>query len=270
MEVVMLLGWCSVSCLPVSLYLLVFHAFSSPDVCRALQLWLKQGYFQSPISVSKISPSSYTALAVLQFNKWHWLPPMWGASQVALVVKNPPANAGDRGDAGSIPGSGRSPGGGHGNLLQYSCLENPMDREAWCAEVHRVTQNQTWLKWLGTHIPPMLCVSVRPWISYSNAEFISMSDQILRPPLEEKTVNGDGLRFRNIYGLKEGLPWWLSGKEATCQCKRCRFDPWVGKIPWRRKWQPIPVFLPGESHGQRSLEGYSPWGSQKSWTQLNN
>ena len=49
--------------------------------------------------------------------------------QVALVVKNPPANAGDAGDSGSIPGSGRSPGGGNGNLLQYSCLENPMEEE---------------------------------------------------------------------------------------------------------------------------------------------
>ena len=57
-----------------------------------------------------------------------------------------------------------------------------------------------------------------------------------------------------------GLPWWLSGKESTCQCKRCRFDPWVRKIPWRRKWQPSPVFLPGKSHGQRNLVGYSPWG----------
>ena len=59
------------------------------------------------------------------------------------------------------------------------------------------------------------------------------------------------------------LPRWLSGKESACQCrryKRCQFDPWVGKIPWRRKWQPTPVFLPGESHGQRSLVGYSPWG----------
>ena len=49
------------------------------------------------------------------------------------VVKNPPANAGDMGDAGLIPGSGRSPRGGHGNPLQYSCLENPMDRGAWQA-----------------------------------------------------------------------------------------------------------------------------------------
>ena len=59
----------------------------------------------------------------------------------------------------------------------------------------------------------------------------------------------------------------------TCQCrrrKRCRFDPWVRKIPWKTAWQPTPVFLPGESHGQRSLEGYSPWGQNKSWTQLSN
>ena len=61
------------------------------------------------------------------------------------VVKNPPANAGDSGDAGSIPGSGRSPGGGYGNPLQYSCLEDSMDREAWRATVHGVTKSQTWL-----------------------------------------------------------------------------------------------------------------------------
>ena len=65
------------------------------------------------------------------------------ASQVVLMVKNSPANAGDVKDTGSIPGSGRFPGGGHGNPLQYSCLENPMDRGAWWAMVHRVAQNQT-------------------------------------------------------------------------------------------------------------------------------
>ena len=51
-----------------------------------------------------------------------------------------------------------------------------------------------------------------------------------------------------------GLPWWLSGKESACQCRRCRFNSWVGKIPWRKEWQPTPVFLPGKSHRQRSLE----------------
>ena len=65
---------------------------------------------------------------------------------VALEVKNPPANAGDIKDVGSIPGMGRSPGGGHGNPLQYSCLENPMDKGACQATVHRVTKSQTQLK----------------------------------------------------------------------------------------------------------------------------
>ena len=66
-----------------------------------------------------------------------------GASQVALVVKKLPANAGDIRDAGSIPGMGRSLGGGHGNPLQYSCLENPMDRGAWQATVYGVAKSQT-------------------------------------------------------------------------------------------------------------------------------
>ena len=55
---------------------------------------------------------------------------LWSSFSGGSVVKNPPANAGDKGDSGSIPGSGKSPGGGHGNPLQYSCLENPMDRGA--------------------------------------------------------------------------------------------------------------------------------------------
>ena len=65
------------------------------------------------------------------------------ASQVALVVKNLPANIEDMRDLGSIPGLGRSPGVGIGNPLQYSCLENPMDRGAWWASVHRVAEGQT-------------------------------------------------------------------------------------------------------------------------------
>ena len=65
------------------------------------------------------------------------------ASQVVLVVKNLPAKAGDSGDASSTPGSGRSPGGGNGNLLTYSCLENPVDRAAWQNTVHSVTEENT-------------------------------------------------------------------------------------------------------------------------------
>ena len=74
-----------------------------------------------------------------------------GASQIALVVKKVPANAGDIRDAGSVPGSGRSHRGGHGNQLQYPCLENPVDRGAWRATVHGVTKSQTQLKQQHTH-----------------------------------------------------------------------------------------------------------------------
>ena len=66
----------------------------------------------------------------------------------------------------------------------------------------------------------------------------------------------------NIKWEKMGFPGDTSGKECTCQCrrhKRHRFHPRVGKIPWKRAWQPAPVFLPGESREQRSLVGYSPW-----------
>ena len=60
------------------------------------------------------------------------------------------------------------------------------------------------------------------------------------------------------------LLWRLGGKASVCQCRRHRFDPWVGKIPWRKKWQSTPVFLPGKSYGQRSLVSYSPWGHKES------
>jgi len=69
------------------------------------------------------------------------------------------------------------------------------------------------------------------------------------------------------YYASGGFAGGAGHKELTCQCKRCkrcRFDPWVRKIPRRRAWQPTPVFLPGESHGQKSLEGYSPQGHRES------
>ena len=70
---------------------------------------------------------------------------------MVLVVKNPPANVGDIRDSGLIPGSGRSPGEGNGNSLQYSFLEDPMDRGAWQATVHGVAKSGTRLKQLSTH-----------------------------------------------------------------------------------------------------------------------
>ena len=67
------------------------------------------------------------------------------------------------------------------------------------------------------------------------------------------------IRIADLCGTS-GPPWWLSGKESACQCSGLGFDHWVGKMPRRREWQPTPVFLPGKSHGRRSLVGCSPWG----------
>ena len=99
---------------------------------------------------------------------FHW------ASQAVLVVKKPPASAGHVRHMGLIPGSGRSPRGGHGNPLQYSCLESPMDRGAWWATVCGVAQSRTWLKqlisytWLTSPsiiLPVSVCVVANRGIS---------------------------------------------------------------------------------------------------------
>ena len=69
-----------------------------------------------------------------------------------------------------------------------------------------------------------------------------------------------------MFYIGMGFPRWYSGKQSDCQCRRCKrqsLDPWVRKLTWRRKWQPTPVFLPGESHGERSLAGHSPQGHKK-------
>ena len=69
------------------------------------------------------------------------------------------------------------------------------------------------------------------------------------------------VQLSHLCPLQMGFPGGASGKKPICQGRRPKirgFNPWVGKIPWRRKWQPTPVFLPGESHGQRSLAGYAP------------
>ena len=70
-------------------------------------------------------------------------------------------------------------------------------------------------------------------------------------------------RCLTLIHWEAALPWWLSGKESTCQHRRREFNPWLGKIPWSRKWQPTPAFLSGKSHGQRCLAGYSPWGRKR-------
>ena len=86
-------------------------------------------------------------------------------------------------------------------------------------------------------------------------------------------IEGNGC-FRQDEEQISGFPRQRNGKEPACQCRRCRrsgFCPWVGKIPWSRKWHPILVFLPEKFNGQRSLAGCSPWGHKESDTteQLN-
>ena len=83
-------------------------------------------------------------------------------------------------------------------------------------------------------------------------QFLSWED-----PLEKEQVTHSSIL---------GLPWWLRWQRIHPQWGRPGLDSWVGKIPWRKGWQPTPVFLLGESHGQRNLEGYSPWGRRESDT----
>ena len=149
------------------------------------------------------------------------------ASQVALEVKNPPANAGDISDAGSIPGSGRSPGGGNGNPLQNSCLEYPMDKWAWWAAVHGVAKNQTQLKKAMAPHSSTLAWKI-PWME-EPGRLQSMGSQ---------RVKHDWATSLSLFTL----------------------------MHWRRKWHPTPVFLPGESQGWGSLVGCHLWGRTKSDT----
>ena len=121
---------------------------------------------------------------------------------------------------------------------------------------------------------PMDCSSTRllcPWNFPGKMEWIAIP--FSKRPRDWTMVS---CRFFTVWDTREahryrerGFPGSASGKEPACQCKRhkgCGFDLWVEKIPWRRAWQPTPVFLPGEYHGQRNLAGYSPWGHKESNT----
>ena len=131
-----------------------------------------------------------------------------------------------------IPGLGRCPVGGHGNPLQYSCLENPHGQRS-------LVGYSLWDHWES-----------------------DTTEQLSKPHIWLYPESSATPYIQGIT-LLYGFPGGTSSKESTCQCRRCNrcwFNPWVGKIPWSRKWHPTPIFLPGESHEQRSLEGYRPWG----------
>ena len=90
---------------------------------------------------------------------------------------------------------------------------------------------------------------------------------LIHPPHREmcdyRGTQNLGWSELNCGPLKERVSLVAQCKKSTCQCRTLRFDHWVEKIPWKRKWQPTPVLLPRKSHGQRSLVGYSPWGHKE-------
>ena len=139
------------------------------------------------------------------------------ASQVALGVNNPLANAVDLRDTGSIPGSGRSPEGGNGNPLQFSCLENVMDKGAWQATVHRVTQSQTQLKWLR-HLTPVLLpgkshgrrslVGCRPWGRWGSDTTERLHFHFSLSRIGEG--NGNPLQCSCLEIPRDGAAWWAA------------------------------------------------------------
>ena len=104
-------------------------------------------------------------------------------------------------------------------------------------------------------------------LQYSYLENHFMRQESILPIHQMSNIEVTDSHFYFVRNhLKSGLPWWLSSKEPACQSNKLRFYPWVRKFPWRREWQPNPVFLPGKSHGQRSLAG--SMGQQKSLTGL--
>ena len=104
---------------------------------------------------------------------------------------------------------------------------------------------------------------------YINKHIIGIRQQSFRPSSYCDYILMCISLYLYVINRGRGLPWWLSGKESTCQWRRHRFDPWVEKIPWRKKWQPTPVFLPGKSYGQvdrgiwQRLAGYGLWGHKR-------
>ena len=117
---------------------------------------------------------------------------------------------------------------------------------------------------------------INSWVLFtcrcSRCESLTTNSEVVR----ETIVNSEAkeMQLASFFSVMTSFLLWASthlgfpgdsdGKESACNARDPRFDPWVGKTTWRRAWQPTPVFLPGESHGQRSLVGYSPWGHKES------
>ena len=182
------------------------------------------------------------------------------------VVKNPPASSGDGRDMGSISGSGRSPGEGNGNPLQYSCLENPMDRGAWQTTVHGVTKRQARDRYTvpqNKDIPLYNHITVDK-LRIFNVDGIFLSNRAHIPVLSSIfTLFLEGPLFSFLlYRTPDGS----DGKASACNAGDLGLIPGLGRFPCRRKWQPTPVLLPGKFHGRRRVVSYSPWSCKESDT----
>ena len=117
----------------------------------------------------------------------------------------------------------------------------------------------------GSSVHGIFLARILEWVALPSSRGSSPSrDQPASPALEADSLLLS--HWESLYLYTHKLPWWLRRECICLQCGRPGFDPWVGKIPWRRKWQPTPGLLPGKSHGQRSLVGYSPWGRKESDT----
>ena len=170
------------------------------------------------------------------------------------MVENPPADAGDAGDLGSIPGSGRPPGKEMATQFSSAALScptlcDPTDCSTPVFSVHHQ------LPACSTHS------SVLPGKSRGQRSLVGCSPWgHVESDTTERLSMCIHMSTLCCFSFPFGLPWWLSWQSVCLQCGKPGFDPWVMKIPWRKKWRPTPVLLPGQSHGWRSLVGCSPWG----------
>ena len=136
------------------------------------------------------------------------------------------------------------------DVKNWLIWKDPDDGKDWSLEEKGTTEDEMfgWYHWLDGH------------------EFEQAPEMVLDREAWCAAVQGVAKSWTWLNDWTEltenvGFPYCTSSKEPACQCKRqrrCGFDPWIGKIPWSRIWQPTPAFLPGESRGQRSLAGYSP------------
>ena len=149
-------------------------------------------------------------------------------------------------------------------LCLHHCVVWPTKqaKQWWQASLHWHVSSKC-----PSHLP---CTAIRnPTLEiHSRAVDLHSLNSLFKSQLWLRGVTHPRFQAINIVVWSPlGFPGGASGKEPTYQCRRPKrhgFNPWVGKIPWRRAWQPTPVFLPGESHGQGSLAGYSPWGHKES------